>query len=88
MEIIKRNGKIEEYNEKKVFSAVFEACLNAHLSRNKSYEIAREVTKEANKKVKKMDYISSNNLFIYIVNIMKRFDEDAAFMFATHRDIN
>ncbi len=88
MEIIKRNGKIEEYNEKKVFSAVFEACLNTHLSRNKSYEIAREVTKEANKKVKKMDYISSNNLFIYIVNIMKRFDEDAAFMFATHRDIN
>lgn len=88
MNIIKRDGGIERYDEKKVYASVFESCINAHISKKKSYEIARKITNNVNKKMKRITKINSNVLFLYIANILRKHSEDAAFLFATHRDVN
>ncbi len=85
--VIKKKGHMEVFQDKKVFTVVYEACLNAHLSKEKANEIAKKVTNELNKRIKGRE-VKSDFLFKNIIDILKKYDKDAAFLYETHRDVS
>ena len=88
MKIVKRKGHTELYDEKKVYGSCFFACRNAHLSEKEAEEICNKVCIAVTKLVNKRKIVSSNDIFRLLINDLKKHNEDAAFLYETHRDIS
>ncbi|HLC62203.1 MAG TPA: ATP cone domain-containing protein [Candidatus Nanoarchaeia archaeon] len=88
IQIVKRKGHSEIYDERKVFGSCFFACKNAHLSDNEAEAISENVTAKATKWVKERKVVSSNEIFRFMVNELKKHNDDISFLYETHRDIS
>ena len=88
IKIVKRKGHTELYDERKVYGSCFFACRNAHLSEKEAEEICNKVCKAITKRVNKKKIVSSNDIFKMLIQELKKHNEDAAFLYETHRDIS
>ena len=88
LKIVKRKGHTELYDERKVYGSCFFACRNAHLSEKEAEEICNKVCASITKWVGKKKIVSSNGIFNTLIKELKNHDEDAAFLYETHRDIS
>ncbi len=88
LHIVKRKGHTELYDERKVYGSCFFACRNAHLSEQESEEICNKVCSAVTKLVNKKKIVSSNDIFKFLIGELKKHNEDAAFLYETHRDIS
>ena len=88
LKIVKRKGHTELYDERKVYGSCFFACRNAHLAEKEAEEICSKVSASVTKWVSKKKVISSNEIFRVLADELKKHNEDAAFLFETHRDIS
>ena len=88
LKIVKRKGHAELYDERKVYGSCFFACRNAHLSEQESEEICKKVCAATTKWVKTRKTVSSNDIFKILIKELKKYNEDAAFLYETHRDIS
>ncbi len=88
LRIIKRKGHTELYDERKVYGSCFFACRNARLSREESEQISNKVCASITKLVKSKKIVSSNEIFRTLIKELKKHNEDAAFLYETHRDIS
>lgn len=88
LKIVKRAGHTELYDERKVYGSCFFACRNAHLSEKESEEICNKVSAEITKWIKSQRMVSSNGIFRKLIEELKKHNEDAAFLYETHRDIS
>lgn len=88
LQIVKRRGHTELYDERKVYGSCFFACRNAHLSEKESEEICNKVCTSITKWVNKQKIVSSNDIFKELIKELKNHNEDAAFLYETHRDIS
>ena len=86
--IVKRKGHTESYDERKVYGSCFFACRNAHLSEKEAEKICNKVRIAVTKLVNKRKIISSSDIFRLLINELKKHNEDAAFLYETHRDIS
>ncbi len=86
--IVKRKGHEEHFDERKVYASTFAACLNVHMKKTEAEKCADTVTGEIKKWIKKRDEVTSSDIFMEIIKALKKVNEDAAFMYETHRDIN
>ena len=88
LQIVKRKGRTELYDEKKVYGSCFFACRNAHLSEQEAERICSKVSASATKWVRKKKVVSSNDIFGFLIHELKKHNEDASFLYETHRDIS
>ena len=88
LQIVKRKGHTELYDERKVYGSCFFACRNAQLSEKEAEEICNKVCKAITKWIKKQKVVSSNEIFRILIQELKKHNEDAAFLYETHRDIS
>lgn len=88
LRIVKRKGHTEIYDERKAYGSCFFACRNAHLSEKESEEICSKVCASIAKSINKKKVVSSNDIFKLLIRELKRHNEDAAFLYETHRDIS
>ena len=88
LKIVKRKGHTELYDERKVYGSCFFACRNAHLSEKEAEEICGKVSVSAAKWLGKKKIVSSSEIFIFLIDELKKYNEDAAFLYETHRDIS
>lgn len=88
LQIVKRKGHTELYDERKIYGSCFFACRNAHLSEQEAEGICNKVTAAVTKWVKRQKVVSSNNIFRALIHELKKHSEDAAFLYETHRDIS
>ena len=88
LQIVKRKGHTELYDEKKVYGSCYFACRNAHLSEKESEEICNKVASAITQCVKKNKVVSSDEIFRLLIIELKKYNEDAAFLYETHRDIS
>lgn len=86
--VVKRDGSLRPYDEKKIFQAAFEACVDAHVGRKEAAEVARAVAQEVKRRIVWVEVVKSDVLFHETIVALKKRSEDAAFMYATHRDIS
>ena len=88
LQIVKRKGHTELYDEKKVYGSCYFACRNAHLSEKEAEQICNKVCAAITKWVKTKKVVSSNDIFKKLIEELKKHNEDAAFLYETHRDIS
>ena len=88
LQIVKRKGHSEIYDEKKAFGSCFFACKNAHLSDNEAEAISENVAAKVTNWIKERKIVSSNEIFRFMVNELKKHNEDVSFLYETHRDIS
>ena len=86
--IVKRKGHSELYDERKVYGSCFFACRNAHLSEQEAEEICKKVSASITKWLKKKKIVSSSDIFRKLTEELKKHNEDAAFLYETHRDVS
>ncbi|MDP3741338.1 MAG: ATP cone domain-containing protein [bacterium] len=85
--IVKRHGHKQEFDSRKIYGAVYSSCLNAHLTKIEAEKIAEALQMHMEKWVKDKREITSQEIFEEVATAMRSFHEDAAFLYATHRDI-
>ena len=88
LQIVKRKGHSELYDERKVYGSCYFACRNAHLGEKEAEEICNKVSSAVTKWIKKQKIVSSNDIFKTLIQELKKHNEDAAFLYETHRDIS
>ena len=88
LKIVKRKGHTELYDERKVYGSCFFACRNAHLSGQEAEEICNKVCAATTKWVRKKKVVSSNGIFRFLIQELKKHNGDASFLYQTHRDIS
>ena len=86
--VVKRGWHIEAYDERKVYGSSYFSCRNAHLSQKEAERIAEKIALQVTKFVSRKKYISSDDIFRFIIEELKKYDEDASFLYETHRDIS
>ena len=86
--IIKRHGKLEKFDERKVYASSYAACLNCHMNKIDAEKIASNVSKKIKSWIKSKKQTTSDNIFKEVIKVLKKLDKDAAFMYETHRDVN
>ena len=85
--IVKRKGHTEEFDERRVYASCYAACLSSHIEHMKAEKICEKVSKEIKAWARKKKTVSSDEIFRQVIVAMKKHNEDAAFMYETHRDI-
>ena len=88
LKIVKRKGHTELYDERKVYGSCFFACRNAHISEQEAEEICNKVSASVTKWASKKKILSSSEIFRFLIEELKKNNDDAAFLFETHRDIS
>ncbi len=86
--IVKRKGHEEHFDERKVYASTFAACLNIHMNKKEAEKCADKVMGEVGRWIKKKEEVTSNDISREVIKALKKINEDAAFMYETHRDIN
>ena len=88
LKIVKRKGHAELYDDRKVYGSCYFACRNAHLSEREAEAICNRVCAAISKWINKEKVVSSNDIFKALIQELKKHNEDAAFLYETHRDIS
>ena len=86
--IVKRKGHTEVYDDRKVYGSCFLACRNSHMGEKEAEEICGKVTASVTKWIKNKKMVSSDAIFRLLAEELRKHNDDAAFMYETHRDIN
>ncbi len=88
LKIVKRKGHVEIYNERKVYGSCYFACRNAHLTEEEAESISNIVTSSVTKWISRRKIVTSSEIFRILTNELAKYNEDAAFLYETHRDIS
>jgi len=84
----RRKGHQEPYDNHKVYASCFASCLSSHIERHEAEKICEQVMKDIDTWLEGEGTVSSNDIFEEITTSLKKRNEDAAFMYKTHRDIS
>lgn len=86
--IVKRRGRKQEFDEKKLYASVYAACLSAHIEKEETAQIADAVCGKVRKWIEDKEEVSSDQIFKKVGEELRHLNKDAAFMYLTHRDIS
>jgi len=86
--IVKRGAQAQSYDARKVYASAYFACRNAHLTEKEAEKIAEKIEAKITAYVKKEKIIISDKIFKMLVEELNKHNEDAAFLYETHRDLS
>jgi transcriptional regulator NrdR family protein len=86
--VVKRHGNEEKFDERKVYASCYAACLTVRIKEEKAEKICEKVAKQIKKHISKKTCVSSDDIFNQTAKLIEKYDEDAAFMYKSHRDIS
>ena len=86
--VVKRGkNNCHTYDERKVYGSVYSACYIVTFDHKQCEKIADSISKQITRAVHKKKTVTSTWLFHQIINLLKKHNKHAAFMYETHRDI-
>ncbi|MEW6035093.1 MAG: ATP cone domain-containing protein [Candidatus Micrarchaeota archaeon] len=86
--VVKRRGKKEAFDDKKVYGSVYSACMDCSLGEKDCERIAGRMLDEVRKFLKGRHEVNSTEIFGFIMQKLAKEHEAVAFMYETHRDIS
>lgn len=88
IQIVKRRGHEERFDERKVYASVYAACLSSHVPHRQAEQIAGKVCRDINRWIDNRRGVTADQLFREITKALRHYQKDAAFMYETHRDLS
>jgi transcriptional regulator NrdR family protein len=85
--VVKRAGHHEDFDERKLYASCYAACVAAQIDKHIAERICDNVVNAVKRHLRKVKEIDSGALFKLTTKEMAKQDENAAFMYETHRDI-
>ena len=85
--LVKREGHVHPFDERKVYASSYASCLSSHVSPDQAEKIAEKVCRDIKKWIKNKRNVTSDQIFKEIGKSLKKYNKDASFMYLTHRDI-
>ncbi len=86
--IVKRHGHKERFDERKIYASCYAACLCAHMHHEHAEETCEKVVHDIKKWIAKKQEVTSHQIFQETARFIRKYNKNAAFMYATHRDIS
>ncbi|MEK6907013.1 MAG: ATP cone domain-containing protein, partial [Nanoarchaeota archaeon] len=80
IQIIKRHGHLEKFDERKVYASCYAACLNCHINKQEAEKICKKVSTKIKSWIKTKKQVSSDDIFKEMTKLLKKLNKDAAFM--------
>ncbi len=87
MNIIKRHGMKEKFDERKLYASIYSAAITSGYPEKKAENLADEVCSKIKKKYGK-HVVTSLDLRKAAISILKNKDKDIAFLYETHLDLS
>ena len=88
IEVVKRKGHKEKFDERKLYGSIYAACIVSHMDEKICETVANFVSKKVKGELKSKKTINSQAISRMVVKHLKRKSKDAAFIYETHRDIS
>lgn len=86
--VIKRKGKIETFDERKLYASIYAALIALRITDEQAETISDLVSHSVIKDILHRHEISSGELHKIVVEHLKKYNPEAAFIYETHRDIS
>ncbi len=86
--IVKRKGHKQEFDERKVYASVYAACLSARVLQEEAESISNLVTREVKKWIEGKEEVPADQISKQAGEELEHLNQEAAFMYTTHRDIS
>jgi len=87
MKIVKRHGKKERFDEKKLYASVYAATLTAGYNEKESEKLAQEIVKSVKTKINK-EKVTSALIKKEVIAMLKKKHKGVAFLYETHLDVS
>ena len=88
MEVVKRKGHREKFDERKLYASVYAACISVRSSDEQAENLASIVAHEIKQHYDGQEEVSSVSLRRAAAEILHRFHPEAAYIYETHKDIS
>ncbi|MBU0527858.1 MAG: ATP cone domain-containing protein [Candidatus Micrarchaeota archaeon] len=85
--VVKRRGKNETYDDRKIYGSIYAACKDCDLGEKESEKIAEKTCSEVKKFLQGKKEVNSTEIFGFVLQKLAKEHEAVAFMYQTHRDI-
>ncbi|HEV8289963.1 MAG TPA: ATP cone domain-containing protein [Candidatus Norongarragalinales archaeon] len=87
--VVKRRGREERFDRKKVYGSVYAACQNSGMKERGCESVAHSVAKVVHAWARKKKRVSSKEIVKHVTETLKKKKhKDAAFMYETHLDVS
>lgn len=86
--IVKRGGHHESYDSRKIYASVYAACMTVRMSVAEAELIADKVTQSLNIWVNDKQHVNSSDICTVVTKEMKKYNRDAAYLYAHHTDVS
>ena len=88
MNVIKRKGEKQEFDERKLYASCYHSLLNAHEPKQEAEKICDKIIPDVKEAFKDKEEVDSQTLFEKTAEIIAKYHEDAAYLYKIHRDIS
>lgn len=88
IQVVKRKGHKEEFEERKLYASVYAACSIANMNEKGCEAVASHVSRKVKGELKNKKIVSSSTIAGLVKKHLKKKNKDAAFIYETHRDIS
>jgi len=85
--IVKRRGKKEKFDEKKVYASIYASCMDCDLAPQEAERISETITKEVEKFIRGRKKVNTTEIFGFVIQRLAKEHEAVAFMYQTHREV-
>ncbi len=85
--VVKRNGRDQEFDVKKLYASVFAACIAVRVQDEQAELIAQNVSDNIVAELESQESIKSVNLSELIYKHLGNYNQDAAFLYFSHRNV-
>lgn len=84
--VVKRRGKSEEFDEKKIYESVHAACMECKMGEKEADALSWKMVDEVKKFLRGKEEVNSTEIFGLVIQKLAKAHEPAAFMYQTHRE--
>ena len=85
--IVKRRGKREKFDERKVYASIYSACMDCDLSPQEAERISDSITRHVEKFIEGRKKVNTTEIFGFVIQRLAKEHEAVAFMYQTHREV-
>ncbi len=86
--IVKRRGKKEKFDEKKLYGSIYSACMDCSVGEKGCEKMAEKLVSQVKTFLKGKKEVNSTEIFGFVIQKLAKEHEAAAFMYQTHRDLS
>ncbi len=85
---VKRKGHKEPFDPRKIYASVYSSCVALRMTEDEAELIAQKVESDIKETVKDAEEVTAHTIHKLVVESLKKYHPDAAYLYENHKDIS